>query len=167
MRRNGPPLRCGGESDSWLGCVGAICRHRSDTCRGHHGPHGPRPPFFIGCAAKTWSWRADAAIADFSRICAVAQRDYQLMPDHGRLGTRNLVGGPGFEPGPSRSRITRRSVQTSRLCVVQSDSPGRHARTVQICTSPQPDFDKKYYNRDRGTQDCRNPTKSRSQKVRE
>src|SRR5450759_1815706 len=42
------------------------------------------------------------------RICAVIQRSYHVSYAHiGESEFRNLVGGPGFEPGASRSRNLR------------------------------------------------------------
>ena len=73
------------------------------------------------------------------KICAVVQRSCHVKVAHAnRFVLRKLVGGPGFEPGASRSRIRRYSVQTCQFLRVSVRFVARRARTVQIGMNLQP-----------------------------
>src|SRR5437660_7200679 len=63
----------------------------------------------------------------------------------GVLRVRNLVGGPGFEPGASRSRITRQFIQTCRFLRFSVRFFKSTRPELQICTNLQPDYYIKYY----------------------
>jgi len=56
-----------------------------------------------------------------------------------------MVGGPGFEPGASRSRITRQFIQICRFLRFSVRFFKSTRPSVQIGTNLQPDYYMKYY----------------------